>query len=359
MQSKATLSGNSANLDLIRAVAVLCVFFAHLNDLYFAYHGAPGYLETLTWHFGQMGILIFFVHTSLVLLLSLERSHSRGRKFFTDFYIRRFFRIYPLSMFCVTAGFLAVPRAYTWIEYLSNITLTTDLFYIRNIVGVMWTLVIEVQMYLVLPFLFLFARGRPLWALGGVWVIALIAGILVPQFTGRLEVLLFAPCFIPGVMAWRLSRSTRRVVSGWLWPLAFVALWPIFFIDSERSGMYLHWAFCLALGLAIPLFQEMPFAPLRKAVHVVAKYSYGIYLSHTTIMTVIFATPMPAATQFAAIAVGTAVVPFLMYHLIEHPMILFGQWLVCEPQGFLVGESPHPTAAHPEQVPTTIVLRQP
>ena len=41
------------NLDLIRAVAVLSVFVGHL-------------IGQSAWHLAQMGVIIFFVHTSLV-----------------------------------------------------------------------------------------------------------------------------------------------------------------------------------------------------------------------------------------------------------------------------------------------------
>src|SRR6266700_312428 len=60
----------SANLDLLRSAAVLLVFGVHYYDI------RNGGLEkwSLPWHLGQLGVLIFFVHTALVLMWSLERS---------------------------------------------------------------------------------------------------------------------------------------------------------------------------------------------------------------------------------------------------------------------------------------------
>ena len=49
-------------------------------------------------------MLLFFVHTSLVLMYSMQRSPLRGGALFRDFYIRRFFRIYPLSILTVLAA---------------------------------------------------------------------------------------------------------------------------------------------------------------------------------------------------------------------------------------------------------------
>ena len=48
---------------------------------------------------------MFFVHTALVLMWSLDR-----RPHILDFYIRRIFRIYPLAIFAVLCALLVRPR---------------------------------------------------------------------------------------------------------------------------------------------------------------------------------------------------------------------------------------------------------
>jgi peptidoglycan/LPS O-acetylase OafA/YrhL len=61
------VSKNSANLDVLRATAVLMVFCHHLLEYgYFSERRVSG--------LGQFGVLIFFVHTSLVLMMSMERN---------------------------------------------------------------------------------------------------------------------------------------------------------------------------------------------------------------------------------------------------------------------------------------------
>ena len=54
-----------ANLDFLRSVAVLLVVYAH-TLLY------CGRLDLIGWA-GLIGVCLFFVHTSLVLMWSLER----------------------------------------------------------------------------------------------------------------------------------------------------------------------------------------------------------------------------------------------------------------------------------------------
>src|ERR1039458_477393 len=59
--------------------------------------------------------------------------------------------------------------------------------------------------------------------------------ILQVHTSARLNVLGYAPCFIAGVLAWKLSMSAKRRLPGWLWPFAFMATWPLFFAASQSQ----------------------------------------------------------------------------------------------------------------------------
>src|SRR5258708_39971052 len=99
--AKATLS---PNLDLLRTVAVLCVFVSHLLDVF----GIRSFGSL-----GRGGVIIFFVHTSFVLMGSLERLQQDGGgkwQLGRGVWCRRFFRIFPLSiLFVVLIGMFRVP----------------------------------------------------------------------------------------------------------------------------------------------------------------------------------------------------------------------------------------------------------
>ena len=85
-------SRDLVNLDLLRTVAVTLVFVDHLA-------GAADFRGL--GDIGRLGVLIFFVHTSLVLMLSLERLGLSGFRLYFTFLVRRIFRIYPLSILVV------------------------------------------------------------------------------------------------------------------------------------------------------------------------------------------------------------------------------------------------------------------
>jgi peptidoglycan/LPS O-acetylase OafA/YrhL len=338
---------DSPNLDIVRATAVLSVFFAHLHDIW------TGKESMIGWHCAQIGVLIFFVHTSMVLMLSLERTKLEGIGLFASFYLRRFFRIYPLSVVCVTLAMvlgrapdMAAPiRHWHWTEYLSNLMLTTNLTYTDNMVGGLWTLPLEVQMYVALPFLFLLGRAYSTRLILLLWALSVPLAMLQLHMSARLSVLGYAPCFIAGVIAWKLSLGINRRLSGWLWPFAFTAIWPLFLIATHENNMYFRWLFCLGLGLAIPWFREIHFPPLNVTAHFVAKYSYGIYLSHVAVIMWCSGLAVSVAARVTILAILAVIIPIAIFHLIEHPMIVIGQKLAKRIFQKPLGQSSQPVSA--------------
>ena len=320
----------SSNLDLLRAVAVLCVFFAHLHDV------CSGDHSEISWHFGQMGVLIFFVHTSLVLMRSIQRMRLGGTSLFVSFYVRRWFRIYPLSVCCVLWAYASgitpehVARHWNIRELLTNLSLTQNLFYTDSMVGGLWTLPLEVQMYLVLPILFVLFRSRSLQWLFVLLILTIPVAMAQPAITGRLNVLGYVPCFLGGVLAWRIADLYGPVLSGGYWPAALIAVTPVWLLATRAQDMLYRWGFCLALGLVIPWFRDISWRCLTYPAKVVAKYSYGIYLSHIAVMMFAFRDlrSHSSVVQWSVFVVLAVTVPLIAYHVVENPLILAGRNIV-------------------------------
>lgn len=324
----ANIADEVANLDLLRSIAVMSVFLGHLHNFM-----RPGIYSNVGWHFAQMGVLAFFVHTSLVLMFSLERQQKAGQPIFASFYIRRWFRIYPLSIVCVILVYLSGigGKAWTFGDLATNLTLTQNVFRHPNMLSVLWTLPLEVQMYVLLPFLFVFLRQRS-W----IWVVGLLA-LSIPiavwqlQTTDRLNILGYIPCFLGGLLAWRLSRSYSPMIPGWAWPFGIFAVALIWFtaVNMSPYDMYLRWVFCGSLGAIIPMFHSMSETLLTRVAAIIAKYSYGIYLSHIPVMIVAFRILAHSAgiIQWGTFIVLACVAPVMAYHFLEEPMINVGKWL--------------------------------
>ncbi len=311
------------NLDFLRAVAVLLVLAAHVA-------GYTIRTNAMSFALGQLGVMLFFVHTSLVLMQSLERQQLAGAALFRVFYLQRACRIYPLAVVTLLGIYFLMDAQWTPFELVANLLLVQNLVYARYMSSVLWTLCLEVQMYLLLPVLFLLLRRKSLrWPLA-LWAVSVPLALLQPLVSARLNVIEFAPCFLAGVLAWRLQGRER--LPGWLWPV-FLTLASAGFVAyaEPRANNYGRWLVCLAVGLALPCLREMQAPRLNRASKFIAKYSYGIYLFHPPLMGLAFRTleALHPFWQWSLFLSLLALLTGLGYHLVELPMIRLGaHWSV-------------------------------
>jgi len=306
------------NLDFLRALAVLLVLVAHVA-------GYTIHTNRITFALGQLGVMLFFVHTSLVLMQSLERQQLAGAALLRAFYLQRACRIYPLCTVMLLAIYLFMDAQWTPFELLANLLLVQNLVYARYMSTVLWSLCLEVQMYLVLPLLFLFFRRRPVRWLFALWLLSIPLAVLQPLLSARLDVFEFAPCFLAGVIAWRMQG--RQYLPSWLWPLLLALVGAGFVAYAEpRANNHGRWAACLAVGLAIPWLRELATPRLNRACQFIAKYSYGIYLFHPLLLWLSFRTlaGLPALWQWSVFLALLVALVGLGYHLVELPMIRLG-----------------------------------
>ena len=342
------LTTNSRNLDLLRSFAVLLVVGFHLAK-FFNWRSATFRVTDL----GLLGVMLFFVHTTLVLMFSLERqSASRGANLFIPFIVRRCFRIYPLAVVVVTCVFLFhIPSDLQFgrfnLLHSSPGNFLANLLLIQNVTrqkanpGILWSLPLELQMYLALPALFLFAaRAKSAWETIAFWwlVVALwlatgfYAGLL-PLSEGGIrsptEALLkftrFAPCFLPGMVAYKLWRQPRFFPAS-LWPMFLALCGAVFLWRSGRQPIETGWLICFAIGLGVSFFHEMRKNPLTRMTENIARYSYGIYLLHYFAIWIGFVVCRGLniglqAAIFTLVLVASSV---LLYHNVEAPLIKVG-----------------------------------
>lgn len=327
----------SANLDFLRAVAVLLVLAQHLLRRFEVGARIPA--------IGTFGVFIFFVHTCLVLMYSMERSGLDGKALFGNFYIRRIFRIYPLSMLAVLtavilrldsglgglpglsrAGFVGLGRIW------SNLLLVQNLVKPGSIINVLWSLPYEVQMYVFLPFLFLWIRKKcdAVWPLCILWLLSIVSAVIqmkLAPLTGpssmvrRMTLLQMVPNFLPGVIAFVLPHTPK--MKSFLWPVLILMLAGIYVAWPVTST---GWILCLLLGLAIPRFHEIQTGWLRLVSNRIAVYSYGVYLSHQFCIWFVD-DPLSSLAVWVKIPVLTLLligVPIVLYHSIEQPMMRVG-----------------------------------
>lgn len=319
-------SGRLDTLDGLRAVAALAVVASH----FFVRWAEPYHEPTLYPHgnwiawlqvleyAGSYGILLFFLISGFVIMMTLERSSG-----ILDFIGRRAARLWPAMIVCATLStllinlsgsafyFEGVERWYvTPVEYFSSILfLPPDMvagalgieeeLTPRWVEGVYWTLWAEVRFYALISFVFLLARGRAfLWAWAGVQAVSLAIDAATVYVHHEIDglwsaSLIFQPrmlaWFTLGLVAWKWRAGERtlpvRVCAG----LAVTALlagdivdlrgfMPVLADNALSSAVLFAVVIApLAIFLAAPrLLQPLTWKPLIA----IGLASYPLYLFH-------------------------------------------------------------------------------
>lgn len=329
------------NLDFIRAYAVTLVAGAHLflflgNPVYFGVF-EPGIL-------GPLGVAIFFVHTALVLMFSLERnSLSTGKATAVNFYIRRIFRIYPLSILVASAYFFFnLPRAITYEfpisakQYIANLFLVENVLKNSETVSVLWSLPYEIQMYITLPFFFFAFKknniGKHFILI--LFLVLLVLGLRIHpwilKWNGQQDVfqipLVFKwfLCFLPGLWAYKAYTEKARERFHFLWLPLMLVLITIYYSFSYND--FKNPLLAAIVGLMIPYFKQCPYSGLNKITNLIAKYSYSIYLTH--LFCFWFALNKITGSLFIQLSVACLLLVLLcyvFYNFLEKPCIEAGK----------------------------------
>jgi peptidoglycan/LPS O-acetylase OafA/YrhL len=203
----------------------------------------------------------------------------------------------------------------------------------QSILGPLWSLPYEMAMYLFLPWLFLFLYPyKSLWRVVGIWAISLLACAALIPYLGPASrnFLLYVPCFLPGVIAYQLQRTTRPQFPAILWPGVIIATLLLFLYKQHLvSNPWLKsWFACLAFGLPVVFFAQVSSSWLTVPSRLIAKYSYGIYLTHFFCIWLAFNRLEDAVPRIARLALFAALVtglPVFFYHWLEEPMVLLGK----------------------------------
>ncbi|MBY0525481.1 MAG: acyltransferase [Gemmataceae bacterium] len=323
-----------AFLDVARAVAALLVFAEHILD-----RVIPGYRLWTATHFypGRIGVLIFLVVSGFIIPVSLEQGGSNAR-----FWVRRFFRLFPLYWLTILIAYLlSRSGAYEAFEprvWLLNLTMLQGMFKCPHVVGLFWTLQLELVIYVACSVLFaLRLLNRPVW----------IAGLILVGFTGlgTIRPLLTNQPFDVGGQRWLYFAPVIGLVAQRYWagrlgrgPLAAVVLGQFLVIGSvwtinsalfpgavsERVLDETAWTWGLAyacfFGLLAIRQWRMP-APAAW----MGRISYSVYLLHPLVLAVAFSSGWTGWLVMLMAFAATLLLAQVTFRLVEKPGITLGR----------------------------------
>jgi peptidoglycan/LPS O-acetylase OafA/YrhL len=214
--------------------------------------------------------------------------------------------------------------------------IVSNILLVQNVTGhssnpaALWSLPFEVQMYLFLPALYVLAERAGGAAPRSLIIILLgsIGFVFFLWFIGlNYHLVKYVPCFLPGILAFTLRKTTLRIPSWSLFGYVVVVAigFPWLVALGFRESLLL-WPVCFVLGLLIPVSSEITSEFLQKLGKLVAKYSYGVYLVHGPCIGLAFGYLKGWAPimQWLIFVLGTCGFSYIAYHMVEKPGINFG-----------------------------------
>lgn len=318
---------NLFNLDILRTVAVTLVLISHLPNL-----ELPSYYEQRG--LGLLGVVLFFVHTSFVLMSSLERINSKNIINY-KFYIRRIFRIYPLSIFAVCLySYISFIADYKldFNSFFSNIFLIQNFIQVQSNPKVLWSLPYEIQMYFFLPFIFMFVKNKKKILI--LYVALCILVILLKLYNDDkkyYDFFHFMPIFLSGCIGFLFFSTKKKINPFYL--LIYIILTCLLFPTLLKIGVkenLLGTIFALPLGFLIAYSKQIKHYLINKICNLIAKYSYGIYLFHLLMIDIFFKyinSNLHILIKYFLVCSSTLIFSYIFFNLIEKPFIKFGKKL--------------------------------
>lgn len=319
------------SLDMLRLVLATTVAVMHASAIAYGHQPKLGRTEV-----GDLAVDAFFVLSGFLVTRSFLDLRSPGR-----YAWHRFLRIMPGFWTCLIVTALAVAPALAALSGVSVVgtfssswrfVLENAFLYMRDfsvsglpvtghqpqvVNGPLWTLYYEAVCYLIVGVAGVagFLR-RPLWlvpAVVGVWaIIALQAAGIVPV-VGRFYVRFFL-VFMLGALGYLFA---DRIVMRrrWLVLAVVVLAVSLMWLDDYRAlgaGAFAY--LCLCAVVATPWLRHRPRADL----------SYGMYVYHWPIETLLIAAGAVALTQvgYTVLALAlSAIVALVSWHLVERPAL--------------------------------------
>ena len=383
-------SAHLVHLDVLRGVAILMVFFVHLHGATFGWNHLPlaGYFPDFSvaatfssrvfypYCLGGLGVTLFFVLSGYCIhgsLLAFESKHpgAPAGEFLRYFFVRRFFRIFPVYLLAVVYfALLHAPTALTrdnlWPQLLSHLFMVhnTHPATFGGINGAFWSLAYEWQLYCFYP-VFVWLRRRD--GLSRAFGVIVLGSLLYSQFAAQLGPDLYplksAVFRSKYMLVWYLGvlLCERHAGGARVFPRSRLglALLTAFGVFASQFGplqtiLWEIWAFIFGWLLELYRDRRSP-APLERGIAWIGVLSYSLYLWHGPLIETLLPLLKPALRvgfpyNQMTVGAGLALAPLLLlswgtYRMVERPFHQLGMRLSRRPRIGPTGRSPAPPAA--------------
>ena len=336
-----------AFIDVLRGLAAMLVYVFHQQiHTFIGYPETPIQQGSVTWWFflgaidlGKIAVAVFFCVSGYLIPSTLTKPGATIR----DFTIHRIFRLYPAYWVSIASRMVVLialgmtANLPTTFNLLANITMFQKFIGQQDMIGVFWTLQIELVFYIVAALLAwrkLLTQRWPIQLTMMVLTLICAAGRYVTH--KPLPVAMFMAMSLMW-MADTLRASERAEATNAAVKRAVVStivmLVPTRLLGYSDEGPRYITSYLIAIGIFVfcwvkrAAFEKSNI--LMRALGWLGDWSYGIYLMHGTLL-ILIAQPLKNLTNNVWLTTaGTLplllLTSWLLYRFIEAPMIRIGK----------------------------------
>lgn len=304
------------NLDGLRTLCFLMVFLFHsftTTDNQILQSSSYSYIKNSVFGNGNLGVNFFFVLSGfLITYLLLIEQEKKSKVDVLKFWFRRVLRIWPLYFVCVFIGFGVFPMIKSYLgetpqetaHLWTYLTFTSNFDFIAygrpdaSVLGVLWSIAIEEQFYLLWPLLFLLFKADRLW----IPMVLLLSGSLIfrllhpDYFNYEFHSLsCMNDLVVGGLLGWLSKQKTEWLQwicakGRWILYIAYPIFLLLFFFRDElfyHSDLLKPWEKLItsfAIGLIVIDQAFNGTSPMQlsrfKLISRLGKYTYAMYCLH-------------------------------------------------------------------------------
>lgn len=326
-----------AFLDGLRALAALAVVIYHITG---SISQSLIAIYSYVFDLGRFGVVLFFLCSGFIIPLSLQRANS-----LRQFWVRRFFRLYPLYWLSLLFWLIAVyvlqlgqfqgqsitnqPTQ----TILANITMIQGVLGFDNLVPLYWTLTLEMVFYGVISVLFITGLLQHTVRIAYTFIIAammlegLLPLLLGIRFVSGLNYLgtMFVGTVLYRYTAGDIAYQTARNVVGAALGMEIILLSKAQSIAVLYQNLNLLTAYGTAYLVFLLTLKQRGWQPNRFGRYL-GVTSYSLYLMHTIVLVLLPSTSIVLVDIVVALGC-TLLLSAVTYRLIEQPAIALGRYL--------------------------------
>lgn len=346
---------NISELNGLRGIAVLAVFFHHACYASFGSVIAPGWNTAIqalaaVSKYGDSGVDLFFVLSGF-LITSIQIGKSASPAFYRDFYWKRLLRIGPVLMLALVVTLILHEFRYALVA----LFLLGNFAYQLHAVGTapFWSLAIEEQFYLLWPTAIRKTGTGTLRWLAVILIVGCAALRFVFAAVGhdnyRLTFLRVDTLAMGALLAILLHENRSRTLLSWLIASSIIGGTLCLGASAAFGGTYFMPIRELGIGLisfsivAVSVYFTgcLMLAPLRsRLLLLVAEISYAMYLLHLFVFRAYdnhFGIPAVGNnyaywTRLVVLFAGSTGVAFLSRYAIELPVLNLRKYVLSDPR---------------------------